>query len=202
MHLDISGYFERIDHGVLNRQLNRRFRGPGMRLLNAVVQCYSSSPGKGLPIGALTSQYFANHYLNDIDRWLVSRPEIRAHCRYMDDFLVWSDSKSELVKIVDQLNTKLQDEVQLTLKSPVIAKVNQGVLFCGVNIRPFRLTPSARKISRYRLSRRRWETLWQQGVIDSKTLQSRYDSAKAILLPGETAPVITKDIRLSGYVDA
>ena len=76
---------------LIKLQLKRYFKGDGVRLLGAVIDAYvgetCDGKEKGLPIGSLTSQHFANHYLNTIDRWSLSQTGIKAHCRYMDDFV-------------------------------------------------------------------------------------------------------------------
>jgi RNA-directed DNA polymerase len=62
--IDVSGYFEHIDHAILLDLLARRFKGASfLGLLERVLLTYQSAPGRGLPIGSLTSQYFANHFL-------------------------------------------------------------------------------------------------------------------------------------------
>ena len=67
LKLDIRQYFAGIHHEVLKQQLRRLFKDPTLlTILDAIIESYSDSPQRGLPIGNLTSQYFANHYLSGL----------------------------------------------------------------------------------------------------------------------------------------
>ncbi len=185
MHVDIRHYFPSIDHAVLRRQLCRRFRGDGLQLLDAVIVTHHTQTGVGLPIGALTSQHFANHYLATADRWCLAQPAVTAHCRYMDDFLLWSKSRADLRALREELADHLQSELKLTIKPPLIQRSAQGIPFCGIHIRPQRLRPNLRRRRRFRHGLRRVERRWQAGEIDSLQLQQAYAAVAAILLPAD-----------------
>jgi hypothetical protein len=93
--VDIRGYFNHIDHEILLGLLARRFKGlDGQVLLALIIDSYHTQPGKGLPIGTLTSQHFANFYLDGLDRFLLETPGVQAHVRYMDDIIWWCDNKT------------------------------------------------------------------------------------------------------------
>ena len=59
------------------------------RCWTAIIDSYENSPGRGLPIGNLTSQFFANHYLGVLDHHCKQSLGCRRYVRYMDDFVVW-----------------------------------------------------------------------------------------------------------------
>ena len=185
MHVDIRHYFPSIDHEVLRYQLRRRFRGDGLELLDAVIASHRAEAGVGLPIGALTSQYFANHYLNATDRWCLSQPAVEAHCRYMDDLLLWSRSRAELLVLCNRLAEYLHTELKLSMKPPLIQRSDRGIKFCGMHIRPWSLRPGLRRRRRYQQSVRTAECRWQMGQIDALGLQQAYAAAAAILLPAD-----------------
>lgn len=64
LQLDVRKYFDSVDHDVLKRLLARRLKDPPLlKLLFAIVDSHATAPGKGLPIGSLTSQHLANFYL-------------------------------------------------------------------------------------------------------------------------------------------
>ena len=202
MHLDIRHYFPAIDHARLRQQLRRRFRGDGLALLDAVIAAHRHDEGRGLPIGALSSQHFANHYLNDADRWCLTRPGIRAHVRYMDDFLLWADDKASLLRLRDEFGNYLREQLALTIKPPLIQRSERGVLFCGVRIKPFSLRPSQRRQCRYRQAVALWEQRWRGGEIDSLTLQRGVGAARAILLPADDPGWRRRCLARAGAVDA
>ena len=71
LKMDIRKYFDSIDHHILLRMLHRRFKDPIlMSIFEQIIRSYQVSPGKGVPIGNLTSQYFANHYLALLDHFV------------------------------------------------------------------------------------------------------------------------------------
>ena len=72
LHVDIKHYFPNIDHDILLGLLEKRFKGSGMALVQSVIRSHGSDEGKGLPIGALSSQHFANYYVHRLDRWSLT----------------------------------------------------------------------------------------------------------------------------------
>lgn len=92
--IDIRSYFASIDHAILLTLLERRFKDRGLlALLARIVESHRAEPGRGLPIGALTSQHFANDYLAGLDRLLLEGCRVRGLVRYMDDLVWWGDGK-------------------------------------------------------------------------------------------------------------
>jgi hypothetical protein len=69
----------------------------------------------GLPIGNLTSQFFANLYLNEMDYFIKFNLRIRYYLRYMDDFLIFSNEKAELSEIKEKIRRFLNDRLELRL---------------------------------------------------------------------------------------
>ncbi len=201
MHLDITAYFPSIDHAILRRQLTHRFRGDGLQLIHAVIDAHGAEEGRGLPIGALTSQHFANHYLNVADRWALSQPEVRAHSRYMDDFLLWGDNRLGLVRLRDRFTEYLAGELALSVKPPLIQRSDQGVCFCGIHIRPHSLRASQRRRRRYRRALEHWQAAWRVGDIDDLGLQRAHDAARAILLPADDPAWRAQCVHLGGVLD-
>ena len=92
--VDIKSYYDSIDHQRLEVRLRRRFREE--RLLDLWSQLLSSYEGKGaprtgLPIGALTSQYLGNFFLDELDHFIASSGLIGGYVRYMDDVLMFGE---------------------------------------------------------------------------------------------------------------
>jgi len=89
LKMDIRKYFDSIDHETLRALLGRKFKDPELlRLVDRILASYQTAPGRGLPIGNLTSQHFANFYLAPLDRFLKEELRRGAYVRYMDDFVV------------------------------------------------------------------------------------------------------------------
>ena len=79
---------------MLISQLARVFKDAALvSIFEQIIHSYEASPGRGLPIGNLTSQYFANHYLTGLDRWVKEKRCVAAYTRYMDDMVCWHSEK-------------------------------------------------------------------------------------------------------------
>lgn len=90
LKLDIRKFFDSISHQILKNQLRRLFKDTRLLfLLDSLIDSYQTSPATGLPIGNLTSQFFANHYLFAMDHYILEKLRPRAYVRYMDDFVLW-----------------------------------------------------------------------------------------------------------------
>lgn len=122
------------------------------------------SPGRGLLIGALTSQHFANAYLDPADRWLLGHPEVCGHVRYMDDIVWWCPSRAAAQFTLGGVCALLVDDLGLAIKPGVhVGPSAQGLTFCGFRVRPGVILASSRKLSRYRAGLKRIETAWVAG---------------------------------------
>ncbi|CAK8712676.1 Reverse transcriptase domain-containing protein [Candidatus Electrothrix laxa] len=179
--IDIAAYFSSIDHDILLGLLLRHFKG--VRFCHQLYRIIKSCPDMqytGLPIGSLTSQYFANFYLDGLDRLLASHHGVAANIRYMDDIIWWCHSKHEakeiLAYVIEYLKTK-----RLTVKANVqILPSRTGVTYCG-----FRIMQGVVRLSRRRkrtLIKRRqhWEDAYKQGDINDCQLQTAYAAVHAI----------------------
>ena len=187
--IDIKSYFACIDHAILLDILLRRFKGTDFTLqLQRLLDCFHSEPGKGLPIGSLTSQYFANYYLDGLDRLLNDMPEVRAHVRYMDDIVWWCDSKHGVKQVLQHVQDYLTEQRQLTIKSDwQIQRSLQGISYCGYRILPGVVRLSLRRKRNYQKLRLYWEGQYQEGTITATQLQSCYAAVHAILQGTESA---------------
>lgn len=135
--LDVRKFFDNIDHEILRAKLCRLFKDPALlELFGRIVGSYEASPGRGLPIGNLTSQYFANFYLGYADHHVRERLRVPAYVRYMDDMLLWHDDKAELLRIVREISSFIGGELRLPLREPVINATSKGVPFLGYVLFP------------------------------------------------------------------
>ncbi len=178
VQIDIQSYFPSIDHEILLGLVARRFRDRGLlSLLGQIVAAHAAAPGRGLPIGALTSQYFANFYLGGADRLVLGSPGVRGYVRYMDDMVWWADERDSTLL---SLRSFLTDTLRLTVKAPVVTgRCRQGLQFLGFRVLPDRLLLSRRRRARYAAGRAAAESAWLRGEMDDLALQSAYASVVA-----------------------
>ncbi|MCW3131111.1 MAG: reverse transcriptase domain-containing protein [Candidatus Methanospirare jalkutatii] len=122
LKVDVRRFFESIDHGVLLRSIRRAVQGPRvLRLIDTIVG--SPTPGfaagKGLPIGNLTSQHFANFYLTGLDWYILRTIRPRGYVRYMDDLLLVDDDRSLLKGALRQIDAFLRQLEQQRAQLPL-----------------------------------------------------------------------------------
>jgi hypothetical protein len=179
--LDVRNYFASIDHARLKEMLRRRFKEPALlRLLDRIIDAHRSAPGCGLPIGALTSQYFANSYLDRLDRYLLEFQKV-AIVRYMDDTAIWSNDRGRLTEAIAGAIEFAAQHLSLAIKPTwQIHSSRHGLSFCGFRIFANALHLSSRRKARYQRARADAEGLFLDGSIDALDLQRRYAAALSI----------------------
>jgi hypothetical protein len=173
MKLDVHKYFDSVDHSVLKDQLRRKLKDPDLLWLLDVFIDHPvpwTQPGKGIPIGNLTSQHFANFYLSGLDHLVKECLRIEGYVRYMDDMVLWADDKHALWDAASRIEVYLQHQLCLRIKdgSLYIAPIQQGLPFLG-----FRIFPGVIRIARrgWRRFRRKLESLdrgFTKGAIDDE----------------------------------
>jgi RNA-directed DNA polymerase len=141
LKLDIQKYFASIDHFILKKQLSSSFKDPVLlrlldRILASPIPYYPQ--GKGLALGHLLSQSFANLYLSPLDYWIKHTLKIPGYVRYMDDFLLLSSEISELQDVRQKLPCYLQETLKLSLKpqNNILSPTSEGIPFLGFLIFP------------------------------------------------------------------
>ena len=133
---DIEKYFESIDHEILLRLLERKIKDRTfMHLVEKIIR-NGGENGKGLPIGNLTSQFFANVYLDPLDHFIKQELKIRGYLRYMDDWVCFHHEKKNLLGARSQIEIFLGEKLQLRLKpsASYLGFSSQGLSFLGARI--------------------------------------------------------------------
>jgi len=114
---------------------------------------------RALPIGNLTSQFFANVYLNELDQFVKHRLRIPYYYRYVDDFVVLHDSPKVLNKYFDQIQDFLSDKLKLELHpfKKRIGRLDQGIDFVGYFHKPYRRYTRKRTVNKLRSKITQWK---------------------------------------------
>jgi retron-type reverse transcriptase len=137
---DIRKYFDSVDQDVLLDLIKEKIRNEKIFLITTeIIQSHIfSGPAKGIPLGNITSQIFANIYLNTLDKYIKKELRCRFYVRYNDDFVIVSDSKEWLeeirIKIIHFTKNKLLLDIPMEKTS--IRKIDWGVDFLGFTILP------------------------------------------------------------------
>lgn len=147
---DIQKFFPSIDHEILLEVLSRRIRDKKLiELLQLILSSYHNNElfidwfegdnlltpierNHGIPIGNLTSQFFANLYLNELDQFVKHDMHMRGYIRYMDDFIIFGNSKDDLEYIRDKIiDLLLQFRLKIHTNKLEIFPVKNGISFLG-----------------------------------------------------------------------
>lgn len=167
LFMDVTQFFPSIDHQILLKTLDNVVNDRKIRLLCEAIlksgekvleteynmiwfpgdDLFAFNRPRGLPIGNMTSQFWANVYLNPMDHLLLSNGYCQTWVRYVDDIVVFSDSKQDLQtvkeKVIDFLS-KLRLIIHEESAQPT--PVSQGLTFLG-----FRLFPGYMRLKRKKL---------------------------------------------------
>ncbi len=136
---DIKHYFEEINHDILMGILKRKIKDENVLWLIKLIlnnRMIGGKKIKGMPLGNLTSQYFANVYLNELDQFVKHKLKAKYYIRYVDDFVILHDSKDQLKKWKDEIGIFLKEKLDLELhpnKSQIL-KLEKGIKFLGFRI--------------------------------------------------------------------
>lgn len=138
---DISRYFSSIDHHILKSLLNAKIQCERTKalLFYIIDNSPSDALGVGIPLGNLTSQIFANIYLNELDRFVKHNLKAKNYVRYMDDFVIVHQDKTKLHAWRHEIETFLHQHLRLKTNSktqvfPISTSQGRSLDFLGYRI--------------------------------------------------------------------
>lgn len=186
IQLDIKNYFMTIDKDILFSLISRKvrdddalwlsrmliyhdctenfiFKGSSKALKNIPHHktLFHAPKNRGLPIGNLNSQFFANVYLNDLDQFVKHQLKCKCYLRYCDDFVLLSRDREELLIWRNQIEKYLKDKLQLQLnqKRQKFQPVSNGIDFLGYIVRGNYLLVRRRVVNNLRVKLRDYEKM-------------------------------------------
>ena len=171
---DISKYFDNVDHAVLLELLGKKISDKNILwLLREII---ASNP-QGIPIGNLTSQLFANIYLNELDHFVKRELREKYYLRYMDDFLILGDDKEHLRHVKESIQIFLRERLKLEMhpKKAEIFPIDRGVDFLGYVLRDGKRLLRKSTVKRFLKKQRRYEATVRNGKMTPEFL----DNARA-----------------------
>jgi len=163
LQLDVRGFFITLDHNILYERLSAHEADPAVRWLIRVIlfneptkNCrfrdgrradferlpayktlFKTRNGCGLPIGNLTSQFFANVYLDALDQFVKRRLRVRYYLRYCDDIVLLSKDKKDLKQWEEEIKFFLAHRLRLQLNERrKLRPISDGIDFLGYIVRP------------------------------------------------------------------
>lgn len=195
LHCDIRKYFPSIDHEILKKLIRRKIKDPEVLWLIDLIIDNSNPqelvleyfPGddlltpierrKGLPIGNLTSQFFANVYLNGLDHFVKEKCGCRFYARYVDDLVVVDSNKNYLHHVCDEMKIYLESlRLRMHPHKHHIRPVTKGLRFLGQIIYPERRLLPKSNIRRFMRRMKKFQYLYANGEMDLPEIKQSFQS--------------------------
>lgn len=216
---DIQKYFGSIDHRLLLEKLARTVAcARTMDLIEKIVRSSppSSAPptyfpgddlftpierAKGLPIGNLTSQLFANVYLDGLDHFLKEQLRVGDYVRYVDDFAVFANDKAALRETKARIARHLEsDRLRLHPGKSRVYRCCDGVEFLGFRCVGNRIRIRREAVRRFRHRMRDYQWGYRHGRIEIGKIRQSVASWLGHARQGDTRTLVRlllKDIRFT-----
>lgn len=206
LRADVEKYFPSMDHDIMKAGLRRRIKcAPTLALCDLIIDHAPDTgespirhyPGdelltplerrRGLPIGNLTSQIWANEYLSGVDHAITRKFGGGIYLRYVDDLALFSNDRGELTEAMNFLEEGMK-RVRLTLH-PVktfIAPVTSGVNWLGFRLLPDRVRVRTENLRRGKRRLREQQTEFRLGRLSKSQMDSSIQAWAAHLAHGDT----------------
>ena len=205
---DIKQFFASVPHQKLLTIIQRKIKESVLRLVEQIVASFSSQPlfnnsteiasstdarwdfshdGIGLPIGNVTSQIFANIYLNELDQFIKHTLKVKHYFRYADDFVLLNDNQNILQQQLNTIDNFLQTELSLLLHPDKVSikKYTQGIDFLGYVILPRHIVLRTKTKRRMFKKLTEKKLLWQMGEITDESFNNSLQSYLGMLKHGD-----------------
>ncbi len=193
---DIRKFFPSIDHQILKQIIHRKIRCKStLQLIDHIID--NSNPQeshniyfpnddlftplqrkKGLPIGNLTSQFWANVYMNPFDHFIKEQLQMPAYIRYVDDFVLFGNNKQTLQWVKRAITHYLAAELRLIMhpNKTQIKQTKMGIPFLGFQVFPYYKYVQKPKIRRYKRYLRKSLKERANQQLNPQTLEDRLNA--------------------------
>lgn len=114
---DIKKFYDNVDHTILKNKLQRKITDERfLKMVFTLIDSFEEKPGKGIPKGFYTSQWFANFYLTEMDHYIKEDLHVKHYLRYVDDMVLLDTNKKRLRKNAQKLESFIHDKLKLRFK--------------------------------------------------------------------------------------
>ena len=169
---DIKKYFENINHEILLNRVKKKVKDPKVLGLIKIILKNSIRGGgrtqKGMPLGNLTSQFFANVYLNELDCFVKHKLKIKYYIRYVDDFIILDKSKEKLKDYKEKMESFLINKLDIELHpdKTKIFSLKRGTNFLGFKIFPHHKMLQKKNKKRFKAKFELYTSKYKKGQIN------------------------------------
>lgn len=182
---DVRKFFDNINHDILFDLIKRRIPDPHvLNLIRMLLESFETNPGVGLPLGNVTSQLFANVYLNELDQFVKHILKVKYYVRYCDDFIIIDPDKAALQRYIQVINIFLRERLHLFLhpNKIIIRKCTQGIDFLGYVVLPKYITLRTKTKRRILRKIKFIKKQLNQNIITPKTFDHTIQSYLGMLM--------------------
>lgn len=202
---DVRKFFDSVDHQTLKDILNRKIKDQkAFSLMEEIIESYEKSgtcerksktltlftanTSKGVPIGNLTSQIFANIYMNEFDQFVKHGLRVKNYARYTDDFMIISEDKKYLEELLFKLQDFLSERLKLELHPNKISirKFHEGIDFLGYVIFPHYILVRAKTKKKIERNMKKRMQEYKSGILSEDNLKSSLHSYLGVLSHANT----------------
>ena len=205
LKMDIHKFFPTLDPEILKERIRRTIKDPGVLWLCDLIIDHSNeqewveqyfsdddlftplSRRRGIPIGNLTSQFFANVYLDTLDHFVKERLRVKRYLRYVDDFCCCLNDKSVLTELRGAISDYLSHlRLRLNEGKSRVRQVTEGVEFLGFVVFPQALRLNQTAVRRQRRRMKELRRMYADGVINWTEVKTSLQAWNAHVTYGTT----------------
>jgi retron-type reverse transcriptase len=186
---DIKHYFDTVDHKIMIKIIRKKISDEKVIwLIEKILDNHNSKlKGKGMPIGNLTSQFFANVYLNELDYFVKHNLKAKYYIRYVDDFVILHKSKEKLVLWKWLINNFLKSiKLELHPEKSRIIPLHKGIKFLGFRVFYHYKIPKKGNLIKIEKRIKELKEAFQKNLIGKDKLNDVLNGWNSYLLLGNT----------------
>lgn len=185
LKMDIRRFFDTVDHDILKSLIRKNIQDEHvLNLVDGIIDSFHvNEPRKGIPLGNVTSQLFANIYLHVLDDFIKQKLKLKYYQRYCDDFIILSHDEQFLHSLIFPIQSFLAEQLQLELhpKKLILRKLQHGIDFIGYVF--FEKYSLLRTRTKHRMKKRLEQAYikYLKGELDETSMDQRLQSYLGIL---------------------
>ena len=187
---DVKHYFETVNHDILLKIIKNKIKDERVLwLIKLIISNHKTSKkGVGMPLGNLTSQFFANVYLNELDQFVKHELKVKYYIRYVDDFVILHYDKNILIGYKKRINKFLLEKLKLELhpdKSNILI-LDKGIGFLGFRIFFYHKLIKKKNLNYFERKFNKLRKLYQDGIVDREKVIEKLEGWLAYVSKGDT----------------
>jgi retron-type reverse transcriptase len=197
---DIKHYFDEVNHNALIDIIKNDIKDPNIIwLIKVILKNYKGkTPYRGRPLGNLTSQFFANIYLNELDHYVKSVLNIKYYIRYVDDFVIFGKNECELMNYKNQINQFIKNSLQIELhpEKCKIIQLNRGIPFLGFRIFYYHRILKRSNVTKFKNNLKILKYRYNQDLINYDSIYNKFEGWIAYSKNADTCKMRKNVIRI------